>query len=99
MSGIHTMKDDMIAAPKPSRFDLRHSRSLPKSKRMEDLRTSVAAPASANYPLPANNKPQTLQTPVKEQNILSNPILLWMLGITLGLIFSTIIFAIMIIGT
>lgn len=95
-SGVHTMQDDLAKAPPPSRFDLRHRRPLPKSERMEDLRTPPKNNKFEDFPLPSINHTQTLQAPTKEQNILSNPALLWILGLALGLILSTIILAIVI---
>ena len=89
------MQDDMEATPqRSSRFDLRHRRPLPKSEGMKDLRT----PKTVNkkeFPLPSTLHAQTIQTPTEEKSILSNPIILWIIGLALGLIFSTVLIAIL----
>ena len=91
------MQDDLATAPSPSRFDLRHSRPLPKSEQMEDLRIPPPKNDLQEYPLPSINHTQTLLAPIKEKSILSSPTFLWILGLALGLIFSTILLVITVI--
>gem|GEM_PF-3444156 len=91
---VHTMQDDLMTAPPPSRFDLRHRKPLSKSKRMEDLRTPSPDNTSTKYPLPSTNDDQTLERPKERSNILTAPITIWSIGLGLGLIFFVIILTI-----
>ena len=87
------MQQDLAAATRPSRFDLRHQRSLPPSKRMEDLRLK---PAEEPLSLPLRAKQPLLPPPPPTMaKTFASPIFLWLAGLVLSIILLSIIIAIL----
>ena len=88
------MQDDLATAPKPSRFELRHRRPLPKNNSMSDLQVKpIADQPDPDFPLPAIKKNSTLNAPPSTKNSFTSPLFLWLVGITLTAILVFIIIA------
>lgn len=93
---IHTMRDD-LAVVQPTPFRLRYRKPLPKSERMEDLRTSPSTELktlAANTAPPKDFQPRVSAPPVPKK--VKPEILVWVIGIGLFLLLLAIIAAILI---